>query len=202
MRGRAWARAWFKLWPVSIPATMCRRLRRARHTDTLDRRLQTTCHAAKRAAVRASQAWHSRGGSFPSQQRSLSPRKSTRGRPLHASLSQRAHGLESAPPTGCARPVVTASGWRRRARTRAACSRGASCSRALAAASAVGCAPRVLRHRRAARSYSRGLKWVTFLAAQVAWGRLGQDLDSRFRRLGVDGTVRRAGDRLPSPGAS
>ena len=158
MRGRAWARAWFKLWPVSIPATMCRRLRRARHTDTLDRRLQTTCHAAKRAAVRASQAWHSRGGSFPSQQRSLSPRKSTRGRPLHASLSQRAHGLESAPPTGCARPVVTASGWRRRARTRAACSRGASCSRALAAASAVGCAPRVLRHRRAARSYSRGLK--------------------------------------------
>ena len=137
MRGRAWARACFKLQPVSIPATMCRRLRRARHTDTLDRRLQTTCHAAKRVAVRASQAWHSRGGSFPPQQRSLSPRKSTRGRPLHVSLSQRAHGLESAPPTGCARPVVTASGWRRRVRTRAARSRGASCSRALAAASAV-----------------------------------------------------------------
>ena len=130
-------RACFKLQPVSIPATMCRRLRRARHTDTLDRRLQTTCHAAKRVAVRASQAWHSRGGSFPPQQRSLSPRKSTRGRPLHVSLSQRVHGLESAPPTGCARPVVTASGWRRRVRTRAARSRGASCSRALAAASAV-----------------------------------------------------------------
>eukprot|EP00964_Phaeocystis_antarctica_P038493 scaffold22015_cov78-Phaeocystis_antarctica.AAC.2 len=71
-----------------------------------------------------------------------------RGRPLHVSRSQRARGLESVPPTRCARPAVTASGLRRRVRIRAASSRGASCSRALAAGQCgdgiVGRAPRTV----------------------------------------------------------